>query len=135
MANVLNRTTKQYLRSVNTPDYPVVDWIVNPDLADVIGWDSKYWIITGDVVTLMTPAERSALDTAELESLRDQAVAQLDQLEDILRAFAGVVKDEINILRQQFNSTTAETNQLSDTNFSDRTLLQLRAAIRNKLGT
>lgn len=28
MANVLNRATKEYLTSVNTPDYPVSDWII-----------------------------------------------------------------------------------------------------------
>ncbi len=57
MASALHRTTKQYLNSINTPDYPEVDWIINPDLSAVIGWDSKYWVITDDVVTLMSQAE------------------------------------------------------------------------------
>ena len=29
MANVLNRDTKAYLTSVNTPGYPVADWIIS----------------------------------------------------------------------------------------------------------
>jgi len=35
MADVINRTTFQYLRSVNTPDYPVADWIINPTAAEI----------------------------------------------------------------------------------------------------
>lgn len=66
MANVLHRTTKQYLTSVNTPDYPTVDWIINPDVSAVAGFATKHWTITGDVVTLMTQAERDAVDAAEL---------------------------------------------------------------------
>jgi hypothetical protein len=65
MSDVVHRTTKQYLKSANTPDYPVETWIINPDLSAVEGFPSKYWIITGDVVTLMSQAERDAVDAAE----------------------------------------------------------------------
>lgn len=122
MANVLNRTTKQYLESVNTPDFNPVDWIINPDLSQVTGFSSKYWSISGDTVSLLSQAERDALDLSELEVSRDQIVDQLDDLEDILRAFAQVVVDEINILRQQHT-------------LPDRTLQQLKTAIRNKMGS
>lgn len=122
MASVLHRTTRQYIPSANTPDYSVIDWIINPDLSAVVGFETKYWIITGDIVTLMDAAARDAVDAAELEASRDATVAELDQIEALLRAFAGVLKDEINILRAQHA-------------FADRTLLQLRTAIRNKLGT
>lgn len=64
MSNVLNRTTKQHLTSVNTPDYPPEDWIVNPDLSAVIGWPTRYWKIAGDAVTLQTEEERNATDDA-----------------------------------------------------------------------
>ena len=66
MATVLNRTTKQLIRSVNTPDYNPVDWIINPDLTAVEGWPSIYWTITGDVVTLQNQTERDATDAAIL---------------------------------------------------------------------
>jgi len=65
MSNVLNRTTNQYLQSVNTPDYPVSDWIINPDLSAVVGVPSKYWEITGDTVTEMTPAEKAVVDATD----------------------------------------------------------------------
>ena len=65
MASVLNRTTKAYRQSANTPDYPTQDWIHNPDMSAVEGFPSKYWIITGDIVTLMDQAARDAVDAAE----------------------------------------------------------------------
>lgn len=64
MANVLNRTTKVYLVSVNTPDYPTADWIINPDLSGVQGVPVKYWKIVGDIVSEMNQSEKDAVDAA-----------------------------------------------------------------------
>jgi hypothetical protein len=64
MASVLNRTTKEYRASANTPDFPEIDWIINPDMSAVVGFDSRYWVITGDVVSLMAEVDRTALDAA-----------------------------------------------------------------------
>jgi len=123
MANVLHRTTKQYIRSVNEPDYSLVNWIHDPDLSSVIGFASKHWVITGDIVTLMALAERDAVDVAELIGLRDSTVdSEIDNLEGIVRAFAQVMRDEINILRAYHG-------------LNDRTLAQLKTAIRNKVGS
>ena len=69
MAHVLHRTSKQYLESVNTPDYPTVDWIRGPDLSAVTGFASKYWIVNGDVVTLMSPAQRATVDSDEAAAI------------------------------------------------------------------
>ncbi len=66
MASVLNRTTKEFRGSVNTPDFPVIDWIINPDLSAVAGLPTKYWKITGDVVTAMSQAERDVVDDNEV---------------------------------------------------------------------
>ena len=57
MANVINRITKQYLKSVNTPDYPVNEWIINPVLPDC---DPSEWVIEGDTVRETTQAEKDA---------------------------------------------------------------------------
>lgn len=54
MANVINRKTKQYLKSVNTPDYPKSDWIHNP-IVPLCG--PKYWVIDGDLVRAMDQSE------------------------------------------------------------------------------
>ncbi len=65
MARLLNRTTLRYIPRGNTPDFPVVDWVINPDMSAVDGFPSKYWVLTGDVVSLMTPAQQASVDTAE----------------------------------------------------------------------
>ena len=46
-----------------------------------------------------------------------------------------LIVSEINILRQQFNTSTGEVLQLTTTNFSDRTLTQVKNQLRNDLGT
>ena len=66
MADVLHRTTKEQRFSVHTPDYPVVDWVINPDLSGVIGIPVKYWKITGDVVSEMDQSEKDAVDAVLL---------------------------------------------------------------------
>lgn len=120
MADVLNRTTKQLRRSVNTPDFPVIDWIINPDLAAVAGFESKYWLIAGDIVSLMSQAERDALDAAKEAAVLDSIADEINQVRSYTRAFAEVVLDEFNNLRALHGLPA-------------RTRAQLRAALRNKL--
>ena len=62
MADVVNRLTKQLLLSVNTPDYPTVEWIINPDLSAVAAVPWRYWKIVGDQVVEMTPEEKAIVD-------------------------------------------------------------------------
>jgi len=66
MANVINRTTKQYLRSVNTPKYPVALWIINPDMSEVQSTPKEYWKISGDLVLEMTSEEKAVVNAANL---------------------------------------------------------------------
>lgn len=122
MADVLNRATKQYLRSVNTPDYPLIDWIIEPDMSAVTGYANKYWVITGDIVSLMSLTERDAVDAAELSSERDDKADWIDKSETYTRAMALVVLDEINILRNQHG-------------LSLRTIPQMKTALRAKMDT
>ena len=60
MADVLHRTTKVLLRSMNTPDYPTAQWIISPDLSAVSGVPAEEWVIEGDAVRAMTTAEKDA---------------------------------------------------------------------------
>lgn len=69
MSNVLNRTTKEYLISVSTGFYSTASWIINPDMSAVVGVPSKYWKITGDVVSEMSQAEKDAVDYPNLTGL------------------------------------------------------------------
>lgn len=121
MASVLNRTTVEFLASVNTPDFPTQDWIINPDLTAVAGQPTKYWVITGDVVSLMDAAARAVVDAAELEASRDDTTDRVDDVEDILRASLLVILDEFNTLRALHG-------------LGDRTIAQMKTGIRNKLG-
>lgn len=58
MANVINRITRQYLKSVNTPNYSLDEWIINPILPDC---DKKYYVIEGNIVREMTQLEKNNL--------------------------------------------------------------------------
>jgi hypothetical protein len=146
MANVLNRATREFLPSVHEPSYPVQDWIINPDMSAVVGYPSKYWVVTGDAVTLMDQAERGAVDAAELVARRDSEAGQLANVEGVVRAFMLIVLDDRNLLAADINDvlTVMRTGtSLADiktkaTNLQDSpiyTEAQLRTAIRNKLGS
>ena len=64
MSDALNRETLAYLRSINTPDYPVESWVINPDLSAVEGVPPRYWKLTGDAVSEMSQAEKDVVDAA-----------------------------------------------------------------------
>lgn len=146
MANVLNRTTREFLRSVHEPNYPVEDWIINPDLDAVDGFDSRYWIITGDVVTLMSQAARNAVDAAALEAQRDAIANMFTNPEDVLRAFMRVVLNEFNAhaafqnqilngIRTAASLADLKAKATAKQDYPDRTVDDLITAIRNNLGS
>lgn len=123
MPNYLHRTTKEYLVSVGESDLPEAEanYIYQPDLSAVAGQPSKYWVITGDVVSLADQATRDAIDAANDQSVLDGIADELDETRTIMRAFAEVVVDEINLLRAGHG-------------LAARTLAQLKSAVRQKLG-
>lgn len=146
MANVLNRVTKEYRASVNDPDYPVIDWIINPDLSAVAGWPPRYWVITGDNVSLMSQAQRDAVDAAELTASRNAAAAALTDTENIQRAFMLLVLDEFNAHTAKMNALLTaidnaaslaglKTAVASIADLPVRSESDLRTGMRNKLGT
>ena len=146
MASVLNRTTKEYLPSVNTPEYAPATWLINPDLSAVAGVPSKYWKLTGDAVSEMSVGEKAAVDAAEAAAIAaaDKAARKtyIDQ-----RDMTGIVQtlvDEVNILRQYLTTLKAETALASTfanlktryatlPNTPDRTYAQARTAIRDRI--
>jgi hypothetical protein len=98
-----------------------VDWIINPDLSAVVGFAPRYWEISGDAVSLMDQASRDALDAAALDAERESLMAQIDDLESIIRAVVLMMLSEVNTLRTNAGLQT-------------RTPEQARTAIRNNLG-
>lgn len=79
MANVVNRIAVplQILYSVNTPDYDPELWIINPDLTILETVPLKYCKVSGDLVVEMTPAEKAAVDAAELAAAKIAAINQI----------------------------------------------------------
>ena len=123
MAQVwLHRTTLRQLRSIAPADLPEpqANYIEEPDLSAVVGFAPKYWIVTGDAVTLMDAVARAAVDAAEDMVTLNSIADQLEEQRTVMRGFAEVVLDEINSLRALHGRPA-------------RTLRQLRNAVRGKL--
>jgi hypothetical protein len=84
MPRWLHRTKKQQLASVALADLPepVANYIEEADLSAVAGQPEKYWKITGDVVSLMSPAEQAAVDAAltaaATQERRDSVTTEVD---------------------------------------------------------
>ena len=78
MASVINRTTLQFIPTVNTPDYSAVDWIINPDLSGVEGVPKYYWKIVGDYVVEMDQAEKDVVDEEELPGFKQEKIDAID---------------------------------------------------------
>ncbi len=123
MPTYLHRTDKTLLTSVAEADLAeaVANYILEPDLSAVTGQPVKYWEISGDTVSLADQSTRDAIDAAELSDSYDSIADEMDVLESITRAAMLVVLDEVNVLRAQHG-------------LADRTAVQFKTAIRNKLG-
>ncbi len=125
MGNFLHRTTKQYFKSISNVDLlePLANYISQPDMSAVEGVPSQYWVITGDVVSEMSQAEKDVIDAQMLSYARDNEIqGQLDGLESVLRQVVKLVVNEVNILRAQHG-------------LADRTFAQVKTQIRNDLGS
>lgn len=95
--------------------------IHNPNLTAVAGQPVKYWKLNGDLVELMTAGEQTVVDDAESTSFKDALSNDMNGAHPSFhRAFAEILIDEFNILRGQHA-------------FANRTLAQLKTALRNKL--
>ena len=98
MANVINRTTKEILISVNTPDYDPIDWIINPTFPVC---EEKYYKIVGDEVQEMNTSEKAAVDQAEADALAlaQENAKDIDNMELNFKTLAMLSFQEINKLR------------------------------------
>lgn len=106
MATVLNRVTKKLIKSVNTLNYPASDWIINPDLTSVSAYPSKYWVITGDVVTLMDAATRSSLDASLLSAENNLLASNLDR---VIKAIVSALNDGSFVTNSNYTNKQIKT--------------------------
>ncbi len=123
MSTVVNRMTLTPLFNRDLARYDIAHFWHDPDLSAVINIRSIYWKEISGVFSEMTLAEKNIKNAqiAAANIIRDKSIAKWRiSNERVLRAFAEVVMDEINILR-------------SEHNLIDRTLSQLVTAIKNKI--
>jgi len=147
MADVINRATLEFLRSVNTPDFPEPTWKASPDMSQVAGVPPRYWKwdVANDRPAGMSQAEKDAADAADLETAKDLALKPLDANGVALwRAFALLVLDELNThaatvtalldaIDNASNLSSLKTAVAAITDLPQRTEAQLKAAIRGKM--
>lgn len=148
MPDWLHRTNKRLLRSVAAADLPepAANFIEKPDLSAVLGQPTKYWVISGDVVSLADAATIAAIDAAELAVRRDRLADEMTAADTYARNFALIVLDEFNGVSSTLNSILTQIS--AATNLADlksriqaiaprpiRTVAQLKAALRNRMNT
>ena len=115
MANVLNKSTLELRSSVNTPDYPESDWLINPDLSAVAGLDPRYWKIAKNAVAAMTAGERQAVDDALAADAKEAlaAAAKEDAAQPLLKAVASMLADELTLLRKELSLPDRTDEQIA----------------------
>jgi len=86
MADAINRATFVQRFSVNTPDFPTNDWVINPDMSPVTGVPKKYWKLTGDVLSEMSQAEKDQVDSDNLGSYKLSKIKSIDNRTNTLIA-------------------------------------------------
>lgn len=65
---LLHRETLQVVQvsDAELPHYSPADWVIDVDLAAVANVPAKYWVLTGDTVSIGTPEYCAQADAAEL---------------------------------------------------------------------
>jgi hypothetical protein len=122
------QNVERIISSAHTPAWEGrSDALINPDTSHLIGVPRRYWKVQGDELREMTTPEKADVDQASADEadldVRQVAVDEhtgFDGRALFLRAFADIIKDEINILRAAHG-------------LPDRTLPQLRAAINSRV--
>jgi hypothetical protein len=103
MADVYNKVTGEYVRSVHTPDFSSdPDWLINPSLAAVEGVPRRYWKVEFDNIVEMTQAEKDNKDAEIAAAITANRKAQAEALfnnDPTLLAVTKLMFKEINKLR------------------------------------
>lgn len=126
MVAVLNRTTKDFLPTVHTPDYPTADYVHDPNMTPVAGLEKRDWKLVGDTPTVLTDAE---WDAANLNAYKAERHAEVD-LRTLQLISAGFLYDS-----KTFSlSTNAQTNWQALQSAGDASRLTFPVAVSTKDG-
>lgn len=90
MSNTLDRISFEYRTNQHTPDVNPFTHIVNPDLTPVLGVDKKYWILTGDVLSVMNAAAQAVVDAAAIIKRNISTAALLTERTAPYAVFKGI---------------------------------------------
>lgn len=125
MAIVVKRTDPMtFYTSAHTPDFPDTEWLHNPSSFSALfgAVPSKYWKVVGDDIVEMETAEKQDVDDRLLAAKTAvERLAAKEELQNrVFRAFATIVLQELNTLRDEHGLTP-------------RTMQQLRAALENEV--
>jgi hypothetical protein len=80
MSDAINRITRDLFLSVNTPDYPESEYIINPDLSLVKDTPGQYWKISGDSVIIMNETEKQAVDNSLVEQAAQASAKDINNI-------------------------------------------------------
>jgi len=123
MSTVVDRYILTPLYNRDLAKYPIEHYWHDPDLTDVIDVNPIYWKEVDGDFSEMDSTEKInkdiEIETAIINSDKHYAKREIDN-NDVLKAFAWVLVNEINTLRAQHG-------------LNPRTLQQLVDAIKNKL--
>ncbi len=117
--------------------------------ADFRAWSDiplHYRKLSGESIVEMDAGEKAAVDAQRLSDARDDVANRFEGVEDELRAFALAVLDEINLHAERVTAILdASDAAVSLADFKarigliddvpTRTIAQMKAAVRGKLGT
>ena len=105
MANVVNRATRELRLSVNTPDFPTAQWIINPDLSAfnaIGGYQARYAEISGDDVLLLSASERQQADNADRDTrIANSRTSALNALDRLIEESAPITVAHIGLLLRE----------------------------------
>ena len=117
MSTVVNRYSLDPLYERDVANYPIEHYWHDPDLTAVVDVEPIYWKETVGVFSEMTQPEKDAKDAfltaANINRDKKEAKREVDD-SVILRPFAEVVMDEINILRALHGLPARTLSQLVD---------------------
>lgn len=80
--------------------HPVGEYLKNPDLLAVKGVERYYWKVENNSLMAMSPTERAAIDVQRTTEALDEKVEEYLTGREVTKAFALLLIDEINILRE-----------------------------------
>jgi len=84
MATVVNKITLEVIESVNTPEYNLDEWLINPTIPDS---PKRHWKVYGNTIIIKNPTERASADAEWLSQVKSDKKDQFkEDLGEALRS-------------------------------------------------